>query len=184
MQSCLVYTPTSASALQRHHYGPSGLASTIIFNAPPRAARNTPAVQTCGVLRADGSERLVPGGLGGCPGPLRSISAVPLKALLHLLAPPPGAYHSRRILRPHHRNPSPRMVPIKDPNLDEIRILVGPPGHVQGRSPILEALKTEPTSIPFSKQCVVGAIWQISPSIHPSMQLLPDFCGTSRLSLR
>ena len=38
----LVYTPRP---LRQHHYGPSGLANTIIFNALPRAARNTSVAQ-------------------------------------------------------------------------------------------------------------------------------------------
>ena len=42
MQSCLVYTPRP---LRQRHYGPSGLTSTLIFNAPPRTARDTSAAQ-------------------------------------------------------------------------------------------------------------------------------------------
>ena len=47
------------------------------------------------------------------------------------------------------------MVPIKDPNLDEICILVGPPVMYKAVRLFLEVLKTEPTSIPFSKYLVL-----------------------------
>ena len=43
------------------------------------------------------------------------------------------------------------MVPIKDADLDEICILTGPPVMYKAVRLFLEALKTEPTSIPFSK---------------------------------
>ena len=46
----------------------------------------------------------------------------------------------------------------------------------------LEALKTEPTSIPFAKYLVRrgGNL----ANIHPSMRLLPALCGTSGLCPR
>ena len=47
------------------------------------------------------------------------------------------------------------MVPTTDADLDKICILVGPPVMYKAVRLFLEALKTEPTSIPFSKYLVL-----------------------------
>ena len=119
------------------------------------------------------------------PGPLQSISAslpLPPKTSLHLLESPAESLTTRgaifnptigvRILRGYQR---------MDANLNDARIFVEPSAMYEPGRPFLEALKTEPTSMPFSKYLVLcGDIWQTSHSNYSDMRPLRAFCGSSR----
>ena len=138
--------------LRQYHYGPSGLASTIIFNAP----EGLPGKPLLRNVWRSGSEweRVVDA--WRTSGPSMEGTGVHFnlsqRRQLHqrpycISRPRRVAFHSRRILRPRHRSPSPCMVPTKDPNLDKICNLVGLLAMYKAVRLFLEALKTEPTSI-------------------------------------
>ena len=178
-----------------------GLASTIMFDTPPGAARNASAAQRAAFWERMGSKRLMPGGLvalvWGVPGSISIYLGVVSSSAKALIASARDSAESLtirvaffdpaievRILEWYQR---------KNPNLNETCILVEAPVMYEAVRPFLEALKTEPTSIPFSKYLVLrednlkntsvdpprdatapGFLWDLSPLLPEGRSLRLD----------
>jgi len=140
-----------------------GLASTLVFDTPPGAARNATASQRAAFWERMGSKRLMPGGLvalvwrtprstsiylGVIASPAKDLVAS-ARASASVLAIRISFFDPAievRILEWYQR---------RDANLNDVRILVEAPVMYEAVRPFLEALKVKPTSIPFSKYLVL-----------------------------
>ena len=178
-----------------------GLASTLIFDPPPGAARSTSATQRAAFWERMGSKRLIPGGLvalvWGMPGSTSIYLGVVASSAKDLVASALASAEALtirvaffdptievRILEWYQR---------RDPSINENRVLVEAPVMYEAVRPFLEALKTEPTSIPFSKYLVLregnlssipvdppqyttspGFLWDLSPLLPEGHALRLD----------
>jgi hypothetical protein len=161
-----------------------GLASTLIFDTPPGAARNASAAQRTTFWERMGSKRLMPGGLVALvwrtprsTSIYLGIVASPAKDLVASARASAKELTIRvaffdpaievRILEWYQRDGA---------SLNETRVLVEAPVMYEAVRPFLEALKAEPTSIPFSKYLVLreGSLSSI-PVDPPQYTIGPRF---------
>ena len=140
-----------------------GLASTLVFDTPPGAARNTSAAQRATFWERMGSKRLMPGGL------VALVWRTPRSTSIYLgivASPAKDLVASARAsakeltIRVAFFNPAVEVRILEwyqrdGGNLNETRVLVEAPVMYEAVRPFLEALKAEPTSIPFSKYLVL-----------------------------
>ena len=140
-----------------------GLASTLVFDTPPGAARDASASQRAAFWERMGSKRLMPGGL------VALVWRTPTSTSIYL-----GVIaSSAKALVASARNSDKELtirVAFFDPAIEvrilewyqregvtvnETRVLVEAPVMYEAVRPFLEALKAEPTSIPFPKYLVL-----------------------------
>jgi len=140
-----------------------GLASTLVFNTPPGAARNATASQRVAFWERMGSKRLMPGGL------VALVWRTPRSTSIYLgIIASPGkdlvasarASASVLTIRISFFDPTIEVRILewyqrRDANLNDVRILVKAHVMYEAIRPFLEALKVKATSIPFSKYLVL-----------------------------
>lgn len=140
-----------------------GLASTLIFDTPPGAARNSAASQRAAFWERMGSKRLMPGGL------VALVWRTPRSTSIYLgivASPAKDLVASARAsakdltIRVAFFDPAVEIRILEwyqraGDALNETRVLVEAPVMYEAVRPFLEALKAEPTSIPFSKYLVL-----------------------------
>jgi len=161
-----------------------GLASTLIFDTPPGAARNAAAAQRAAFWERMGSKRLMAGGLVALVWRTPTSTSIylgvissPAKDLINSARASAQQLTIRvaffdpaievRILEWYQRDGT---------ELNDTCVLVEAPVMYEAVRPFLEALKAEPTGIPFSKYLVLreGSLKDI-PVDPPQYATAPRF---------
>jgi hypothetical protein len=136
-----------------------GLASALIFNTPPGAARNTAAGQRAAFWERMGSKRLMPGGLVALVWRTATSTSIYLGIIASSakdLIASARASATELTIRVAFFDPAIEIRILnwyqrEHADLNETRVLVEAPVMYEAVRPFLEALKAEPTSIPFPK---------------------------------